>query len=121
MEPAKDIKQGPKQKAERFLPADRLGVYEFEEMAGVAAAGLIRSGDVQYWQLNDTIGVFTQSALMGVWQFELHFSPVIAEMLTRARVPSQLQWAATKAPSKVREIIARALMMNATGPQLSAE
>lgn len=56
-----------------MLPSDELGQDEFEELAGEAAAGLVRSGDVQYWQLNDTMSVFTQSALPGVWQLEIHF------------------------------------------------
>jgi hypothetical protein len=52
---------------------------------------------------------------------EAKVAPVIAKMLTEAGVPAQLQNTISKAPDKVREMIVRALMMNATGPQLSPE
>ncbi len=75
---------------------------------GVAAALLARRGGA--------------AALRGMTAGrEAKVAPVIAEMLTRAGVPAQVQKAVTKSPDKVKEVIVRALMMNATGPQLSPE
>ncbi|SLN64979.1 hypothetical protein [Ruegeria meonggei] len=52
---------------------------------------------------------------------EARVAPEIAKMLTDAGLSTYLQQAATKAPSKAREMIARALMLNGVGPQLNAE
>ena len=73
MEAVQETERGSIQKAKRLLPLEQFDPDELEEMAGDAAAGLIRSGDVQYWQFNGTYGVFTQSTIVGVWQFEVHF------------------------------------------------
>lgn len=73
MSTSQDTAKASKPKAERLVPSEQIGKDEFEELAGNAAAELIRSGDVQYWQLNGTLGVFVQSNIPGVWQFEVHF------------------------------------------------
>lgn len=52
---------------------------------------------------------------------EAKVARVIAEMLTKAGVPVQMQQAIAHAPNKAKEAIVRALMMNATGPQLKPE
>lgn len=52
---------------------------------------------------------------------EAKVAPLIAKMLTDAGLPVNLRQAASQAPDKVKEMIVRALMMNATGPQLNAE
>ncbi len=52
---------------------------------------------------------------------EARVAPVIADMLTKAGLPTQLRQAAAQAPNKVREIITRALMLGMAEPQLKPE
>ena len=78
--------------------------------AGMGAAGLLaaRHGG----------GAVLRKATAGR---EARVAPVIADLLTRGVLATQIRNAVTSAPGPLKGILARALMLNSTGPQISME
>ncbi len=73
MEAAQETIQKSERKAQRLNPSDEFTPEEFESIDEDKAA-LIRSGRVQFWRINGTVGTFTESVVPGVWQLMAHFA-----------------------------------------------